>query len=42
MQAKINLLRVADPNRYPAYFYHQGFKYKLTIEKMASEVADDE
>jgi methionyl-tRNA formyltransferase len=29
-----NLLRIADPNRYPAFFEARGHKYKITIEKM--------
>jgi methionyl-tRNA formyltransferase len=29
-----NLLRVADPDRYPAYFYHLGKKFKIRIEKV--------
>lgn len=28
-----NLLRVADPNRFPAYFYYQGKKYTIKIDK---------
>lgn len=28
-----NLLRVSDPNRFPAFFYHKGHKYFVNIEK---------
>jgi len=28
-----DLLRVADPDRYPAYFVHRGQKYHIRIEK---------
>jgi methionyl-tRNA formyltransferase len=28
-----NLLRVADPERYPAYFEHRGKRYRLRIER---------
>lgn len=31
---QFNLLRVADPNRYPAFFEHFGFRYKMVIEKI--------
>jgi len=30
---QINLLRVADPNRYPAYFKYLGHKYTIVIKK---------
>jgi methionyl-tRNA formyltransferase len=30
---QFNLLRVADKNRYPCFFYHHGYRYKVTIEK---------
>ena len=30
---QLNLLRVVDNERYPAFFYAHGQKYKLTIEK---------
>ena len=30
---QFNLLRVVDPDRYPAFFYHQGYKYQIKIEK---------
>lgn len=29
-----DLLRIADPDRYPAFFEHRGQRYKLRIEKM--------
>lgn len=33
LQENFNLLRLADPERYPAFFYHAGQKYHLYIEK---------
>jgi methionyl-tRNA formyltransferase len=30
---QFNILRVSDNERYPAFFYHKGQKYKLKIEK---------
>lgn len=32
--AQFNLLRVADSNRYPAYFELMGCKYKIILEKI--------
>lgn len=29
-----NLLRIADPNRYPAFFEYQNHLYKITIKKL--------
>ncbi len=29
-----NLLRIADPDRYPAFFEIAGHRYKIRIEKM--------
>ena len=34
---QFNLLRVADPERYPTFFEYQGIKYLLKIEKAKSE-----
>ena len=31
---QFNLLRVCDPDRYPAFFYKDGQKFKIIIEKM--------
>lgn len=31
--SQFNLLRIADNKRYPAFFYHNGHKYVLTIKK---------
>lgn len=31
------LLRVADPNRYPAFFEFRGQKYRIRIEKIADD-----
>ncbi len=33
IEENFNLLRVCDPSRFPAFFYHEGTKYKLYIEK---------
>jgi len=34
IKAQFNKIRVMDPYRYPAYFELNGFKYKITIEKL--------
>ena len=31
---QFNLLRVADPERYPAYFDHLGYRYRIRLEKI--------
>ncbi len=31
---QFNLLRVCDPNRYPAFFYYKGEKFTLKIERV--------
>lgn len=31
--SQFNLLRVCDPQRFPAYFIHQGQKYTITVKK---------
>jgi len=31
---QFNLIRVCDPERYPAYFELHGYKYKITLEKL--------
>lgn len=33
LSSQFNLLRVCDPNRFPAFFYHKGQRYKIKIEK---------
>lgn len=33
---QFNLLRIADPERYPAYFYHLGYCYEILIRKQQS------
>ena len=33
LDSQFNLLRVSDPNRYPAFFYKNGQKYIIRIEK---------
>ncbi len=30
---QFNLMRIADENRYPCFFYHKGFRYKLSLTK---------
>ncbi len=30
---QFDLIRVADPNRFPSFFYHQGKRYILKVEK---------
>ena len=37
LKAQFNLLRVADNERYPAFFYYRGHKYVLKIYKAANE-----
>lgn len=34
---QFNLLRVADPQRYPSFFSYQGKKYLIKIEKVENE-----
>lgn len=34
IKAQFNLLRVSDPDRYPAYMVVNGQKYKIKLEKM--------
>jgi len=33
LEKQFNLLRVSDPERFPAYFFRNGCKYKIKIEK---------
>jgi methionyl-tRNA formyltransferase len=33
ISSQLNLLRVCDPNRFPAYFYHNGQKYIVTVTR---------
>lgn len=35
--AQFDLLRICDPNRYPAWIEIEGCKYKLTLERMDDE-----
>jgi methionyl-tRNA formyltransferase len=37
IREQFNLLRVCDNDRYPAFFYHEGCKYILKIEKKNNE-----
>lgn len=34
---QFNLLRVVDSDRYPAFFFHQGYKYQIKIKKVKNE-----
>jgi methionyl-tRNA formyltransferase len=34
---QFDLLRTVDFDRYPAFFYHRGYKYKIKIEKVVNE-----
>lgn len=34
---QFNLLRVCDPNRFPAYFEYLGHKYQITIRKVQND-----
>lgn len=34
---QFDLLRMCDPERYPAWFEHRGQKFKLSLEKMSDE-----
>ncbi len=31
--SQLNLIRVADPNRFPAFFYYKGVRFKITLQK---------
>lgn len=31
---QFDLLRICDPNRFPAYIHHLGHRYKVTLEKI--------
>ena len=33
LKSQFNLLRISDPERYPAYFKIHGKKFKITIEE---------
>ena len=33
IEYQFNLLRIVDNDKYPAFFYYKGFKYKLNIKK---------
>lgn len=37
IEDQFDIIRVSDPNRFPAFFYHLGHKYKLTVEKIKDE-----
>jgi len=34
IQSQFDIIRVADPNRYPAYFKYIGHEYKIILEKI--------
>jgi methionyl-tRNA formyltransferase len=38
--AQFDLLRVADPDRYPCFFEHRGHKYSLSIRKVDEQKKD--
>ena len=38
---QFNLLRVSDPDRYPAYFKLNGYTYEITIKKASMHVEND-
>ena len=33
IESQINLLRICDPIRYPAFFHYRGVKYNIKLEK---------
>lgn len=33
---QFDLIRVCDPNRFPAFFYHRGEAYKIILEKVGN------
>ncbi|WP_283710328.1 formyltransferase family protein [Pseudoalteromonas prydzensis] len=37
LESQFDLLRVCDPNRFPAFFYIRGCKYNVIIEKCSDE-----
>lgn len=37
LESQFDLLRVCDPNRFPAFFYIRGCKYNVKIEKCSDE-----
>lgn len=37
IKEQFDTIRVSDPTRYPSFFYYQGYKYRLTIEKVDDE-----
>jgi len=37
LESQFELLRVCDPNRFPAFFYIRGCKYNVKIEKCSDE-----
>ncbi|TBR37476.1 UDP-glucuronic acid dehydrogenase [Marinomonas agarivorans] len=37
IENQFNLLRVCDPDRFPAFFYYKGQKYNIRIEKEGGE-----
>ena len=36
LSEQFDLLRVSDPDRYPAYFELNGYKYKISLEKLSN------
>ena len=41
IEEQFNLLRIVDNERYPAYFDKDGYRYKLTIEKIDMDEDED-
>jgi methionyl-tRNA formyltransferase len=37
VEQNFNLLRVSDPDRFPAYFDHLGQRYKIKVEKVCGD-----
>ena len=36
VREQFDLLRIADPNRYPAFFDHLGYRYQLMMKKLGA------
>lgn len=39
---QFNLLRVTDPDRYPAFFYYMGYRYKIVLSKQGKAEAEEQ
>lgn len=40
LASQFNVLRVADPNRFPAYFTHNGHRYNIRISKAKGDTTE--